>query len=81
MHHEEESTFFDFELDPNLVEHANKFIIFSSDNDRQEMIDSIQYLTDTLPNIEVVSFHDYGHFIQRTLKDNKLPELLDAILA
>lgn len=38
------------------------------------------YLVKELPNAKVRTFHEYGHFTQRTLKDNKFPELLDACL-
>lgn len=79
-HHEEDSDFYDFEIDPGIVERAKEFVIFSSDNDGQEMKDTINLLIEKLSNITVREFHDYGHFTQRTLKDNKFPELLEACL-
>jgi predicted alpha/beta hydrolase family esterase len=75
------SDFYDFEIDPSIAEHAKDFIIFSSDNDGQAMQDSVEYLVEKLPNVSVQTFHEYGHFTQRTLKDNTFPELLEAILA
>lgn len=80
-HNEYESNFYDFELDPAIAERVNEFIIFSSDNDGQEMKDTIGYLTDTIPSVTVREFHEYGHFTQRTLKDNTFPELLEAIVS
>lgn len=81
LDHEEDSTFYDFELDPSIVEHAKEFIIFASDNDGQAVKDSIEYIIEKLPNIKVVTFHEYGHFTRRTLKDNKFPELLKAVIS
>ena len=81
LDHGYDSSFCDFELSLSIVERANEFIVFSSDNDRSAMKDSIEFLAEKLPGIKVATFHDYGHFTQRTLKDNKFPELLAAILA
>ena len=75
------TSFYNFELEPTIVERVKEFIIFSSDNDGQEMKDTIDMLVEKLPNINVRVFHEYGHFTQRTLKDNKFPELLEIILA
>jgi len=81
LDHEYDSDFYDFELDPSIVERTNDFIIFSSDNDGQAMKDSIEYLAEQLPNVTIRTFHEYGHFTQRTLKDNKFTELLQTILS
>lgn len=80
INHEEDTNFFAFELDPNITERANEFNIFASDNDGNEVQSSVNYLVKELPNAKVRTFHEYGHFTQRTLKDNKFPELLDACL-
>jgi predicted alpha/beta hydrolase family esterase len=81
LDHEYNSDFYEFEIDPSIAEHAKDFIIFSSDNDGQAMQDSVEYLVEKLPNVSVQTFHEYGHFTQRTLNDNKFPELLEVILA
>ena len=81
LDHEEDSAFYEFEINPTITEHTNEFIIFASDNDSEEIKDSIEYLIEKLPSIKVETFHNYGHFTQRTLKDNKFPELLRAILS
>jgi predicted alpha/beta hydrolase family esterase len=73
--------FYDFEIDTNLANRVNELLIFSSDNDGQEMKDTIDLLKKKLPSVIVRDFHEYGHFTQRTLKDNKFPELLQAILS
>lgn len=81
LDHTYDSDFYDFELDPSTVKRTNEFIIFSSDNDGQAMKDSIEYLAEKLPSVTIRTFHEYGHFTQRTLKDNKFPELLQTILS
>lgn len=80
LHHKKDTDFFDFELRPEITERANECIIFASDDDGREMQDSVDYLIEKLPNVKVHTFHEYGHFTQRTLKDNKFPELLDVCL-
>ncbi len=72
--------FYDFEIDAGLPNRVNEFVIFSSDNDGQEMKDTIDLLVNEFPRAIVHELHEYGHFTQRTLKDNKFPELLEAIV-
>lgn len=78
--HEYNTGFYDFDVDANLVDRVNEFIIFSSDNDGKEMKDTIETLVERFPCANVREFHEYGHFTQRTLKDNKFPELLEVIV-
>lgn len=80
MHHEEDTTFFDFELDPAIVQRANEFIIFASDNDVQDVQDSVNYLKEKLPNATFREFHEYGHFTLKSMKTDVFPELLEVIL-
>jgi predicted alpha/beta hydrolase family esterase len=80
LRHEEKTNFFDFEIDPAIVEHTNNFIMFSSDNDHPDVQNSVNLLEEKLPNITFKSFHNYGHFCYRDLKTDEFPELLDTIL-
>jgi len=70
----------EFNINPNVTEHANEFIIFASDDDKMDIQNSIDYLINNLPNTKVRTFHGYGHFTHRTLMDDKFPELLEACL-
>lgn len=79
LNHEADTDFFDFIIDSSIVERASVFIIFASDNDAEEVQNSVNYLIKKLPNAKVRIFHEYGHFTRRTLKDNKFPELLEVI--
>lgn len=78
--HEEDTDFFNFTVDPTVTDRASKFIIFSSDDDYADVQKSVKYLIETLPGATVKTFHNYGHFTQRNLKDNTFPELLDVIV-
>jgi predicted alpha/beta hydrolase family esterase len=78
--HEEDTSFFDFEVDVSLIERAKEMIIFASDNDGDEVQASVRFLHDKFPNVSFRLFHEYGHFTQRSLPTNTFPELLEAIL-
>ena len=78
--HEMDSDFFEFNLDLAITERADEFIIFASDNDKMDIQNSVNYLIEKLPNAKIRTFHEYGHFTQRTLPDNKFPELLEACI-
>jgi predicted alpha/beta hydrolase family esterase len=72
--------FFDFEIDPTIVERVNEFIVFTSDNDDDENKSSEKVILETLPNINHREFHGYGHFTLRGMGTTEFPELLEAIL-
>lgn len=80
LNHEKATDFFDFDLNPEIAERANEFIIFASDDDGKDVQNSVNYLIEKIPNAMVRTFHGYGHFTQRTLKDNTFPELFEACL-
>lgn len=80
INHEEDTDFFDFEIDPSLAERTQEMIILASDNDGDEVQASVRFLHDKFPNVTFKLFHEYGHFTQRSLPTNKLPELLELIL-
>lgn len=73
--------FFDFEIDPSIVERAKEFIIFASDNDSDHINHSIETLVDALPNVTLRRFHGYGHFTKRSMNTDAFPELLETLLS
>lgn len=79
--HEEDITFFDFESSPELLSQANKFVIFASDNDHEDVKNSVEFLVSEYPKLKVKDFHNYGHFTYRSMKTDKFPELLTAIIS
>ena len=46
---EEDTDFFEFEIDPGIVERTNGFAVFASDNDRQEALNTVEHLREKLP--------------------------------
>jgi hypothetical protein len=55
-------------------------VIFASDDDMNDVQASVRFLHDKFPDVSFKLFHNYGHFTQRNLPTNTLPELLEAIL-
>lgn len=78
--HEMDTDFFNFEIDPSITKRVNTFLIFSSDNDGQEMHDSLKTLEEKLSEITVKTFHNYGHFTLKSMGTDAFPELLEAAI-
>ena len=75
-----EKSFFDFEFDSDLVSRTNKFLIFNSTNDDEEMHVSLKLIKDKIKNVKVRNFENYGHFCYSHLGTDAFPELLEEIL-
>lgn len=80
VHRENPFTFFDFTVDENLIERVGSFIIFTSDNDDQDIKHSVNFLREKFPSANLKEFHDYGHFCLTDMKTVEFPELLGALL-
>ncbi len=72
--------FFDFITDKNLVERTSGLIIFSSLDDDQEILESVEKIKSTLNGVEVRIFTGHGHFIFETMKTDCFPELLETLV-
>lgn len=81
VNHEEQTDFFDFELRPDITNQAQRFTVLASDNDGEEVRNSVEYLRKQLSGAEFVDFHNYGHFCSQDLKTDAFPELLEKILS
>jgi predicted alpha/beta hydrolase family esterase len=79
--HEEDIDFFDFKLSPKLLSQANKLVVFSSDNDHQDIKNSVKYLVSQFPKLKVREFHNYGHFTYGSMKTDEFPELAKECLS
>ena len=77
---EEDTDFFEFEIDPGLVARSNSFTVFTSDNDRREALNTAALLREKLPDAAVRVFPGYGHFALADLGTEAFPELLEAIV-
>ena len=73
--------FFDFTLDSNLVDRTRGVTVFSSNNDSDEIIKSVQIISEQVPNIKIKEFLNYGHFCYEDMKTVEFPELLEEILS
>lgn len=80
LNHEENITFFDFEINPTIVDRVNEFIVFVSDDDHKDVQNSVAFLQERLPSATFKIFHSYGHFTLASMKTSAFPELLKAIL-
>lgn len=80
VNHENDFSFFDFDLDVGLMERIKDLIIFSSDNDDRDIQGSVNYLRENFPQSSLQEFHNRGHFCYEDMKTVEFPELLAAIL-
>jgi hypothetical protein len=74
------TTFFDFEVDPQLVSRTQGVTIFNSIDDFQGIHWSVEALRQTVPGIKYREFEGYGHFCIETMHTQAFPELLAEVL-
>jgi predicted alpha/beta hydrolase family esterase len=71
-----DESFFDFEIDNNLVEKTSGITVMYSLDDMSSILRSIDIIKSKVNNIEWQEFEDKGHFVQSSLNSNEFPELL-----
>jgi len=71
---------FDFEIDPDIASRTSGLTMFSSKDDMDEVVRSVERLKKELKDINLVEFEDKGHFCFDDLKTNESPELLEEVL-
>jgi predicted alpha/beta hydrolase family esterase len=74
---EETGDFFNFELDKLLAKRTNLSILYS-DDDEQSVLDTVDILHSTYPDVVRQKLHGYGHFYDA--RRMEFPELLSFIL-
>lgn len=72
--------FDDFEIDPNFPSRTQGVIIFNSDDDQDDVHQTVSVMHSKVKNIQYKEFHKYGHFCFRDMKTNKFPELLEVLI-
>lgn len=72
--------FFDFKIDPNLVSKTAGITIFGSDNDENDVEESIKALRGEVSSITYREFHNMGHFVYGSMGKRDFPELLEESL-
>jgi uncharacterized protein len=78
--HEDDIDFFDFSFTPEVIKQAGEFVIFSSDNDDEDIQNTVVFLREQLPGVTYREFHNYGHFTLSGLGKVEFPELLEECL-
>ncbi|MCL2369505.1 MAG: alpha/beta hydrolase [Alphaproteobacteria bacterium] len=78
--------FLKFDLDPTLSERVGRMDIFYSTNDiwskmlnPNMILDSVQKIKQTYPNINIHEFNDRGHFCKFDNGGEEFPEILEVI--
>lgn len=74
------TTFFDFEIDQDLVARTQGVTIFNSDNDHLGIHWSVDTFREKLQGHTYREFHRYGHFCYEEMQTQAFPELLDELL-
>ncbi len=77
---EDGTKFFDFDFNPEIIRQTETLTILSSDNDAQDIRDSVDFLRNKIPSAKFIDFHNYGHFCYEDLGTEAFPELLEECL-
>ncbi|HWZ65973.1 MAG TPA: alpha/beta hydrolase [Patescibacteria group bacterium] len=72
--------FDDFEIDPNLVSRTRGITIFGSDNDMDDVQETVRILKGKVKDIVYREFHGYGHFTLGSMKTEEFPEVLEELI-
>lgn len=72
--------FFDFEIDAQIFHRTESLTIFISEDDDQEMLETVQILEKECPGIETIRMNGKGHFTFRGMGTKEFPELKALLL-
>lgn len=71
--------FYDFEIDALIKEMVPNRIVFTSENDDLENMESAKLIAEKL-DCKVINLPTHGHFITQEMGTNEFPEILEEIL-
>ncbi len=77
---EDTTDFFDFEIDYHLGSRTKGFTIFSSDDDTDDIKESVSIITQSVSRNTHTLLHGYGHFVGEEFRTKGFPELLEEVL-
>lgn len=77
---EKDGDMFYFKMDTSLASRTQGITLFSSDDDMESVQISVKQILETISDITLVEFHEYGHFCMGDMHTDAFPELLDHIL-
>lgn len=72
-------SFYDFQIDPKLKELVTERVVFTSENDDLENMESAKLIADVL-ECKVVNLPKHGHFITQEMGTDEFPELIEEIV-
>ena len=73
--------FFNFKIDSNLPDRIENIHLFVSEDDKDEILESVEIIKKELPSIILHTYKDKGHFNYGAMKTDRFPDLLDVLLA
>ena len=77
---DQDPTFFNFQIDQNLVRKTNGVIVFESSNDMPEIKTSRQILEQNISDLKFIDLENKGHFTIGTMGKVEFPELFNEII-
>ncbi|MEX0931884.1 MAG: alpha/beta fold hydrolase [Candidatus Paceibacterota bacterium] len=72
--------FFNFDIDANLADKTQGVTIMYSTDDFPDIIKTIDTLKSKLEKVNFREFKGKGHFVLKSMKTDKFPELLEEVL-
>lgn len=73
--------FFDFTIDPSLIDRVKELVIFNSTNDKPSIHEAVQIIRSELPGLTYREFQGMGHFTVDDMPTSTFPELLEACIS
>lgn len=77
---EKTSDFFEFEINPNLMDRFGQVHLFVSTDDEEDILISVKKIQEILPKLILHQYEDLGHFCYSDLNSAEFPDLLEAIV-
>jgi hypothetical protein len=72
-------TFYNFEIDGEIRNRIKNITIFTSDNDKESILESVRICHEKLGG-KLIELKGRGHFIMKYMKTEEFPELLEEVL-
>ncbi len=72
--------FFNFTIDPEFPARTAGVAVFVSSDDKPDVLETVGILRQKVHDLNFKEYTDKGHFVIESMKTNKFPELLEAIL-
>ncbi|MCB9810961.1 MAG: alpha/beta hydrolase [Candidatus Nomurabacteria bacterium] len=76
----DDNSFFDFEIDPELVQRTKGIYTFNSLDDDRAVHESVRNILEKLPKSNLIEMKNMGHFTFSSMRTREFPELATALL-